>query len=105
MLAAILLQVATLASDPRPISRSWFNYPPAALRNEEQGTVAYEADIGPDGRVTACRIISSSGSALLDSETCQQTTLRGRFHPARDAAGVAVAGTYRGTAGWSLHKN
>ena len=38
------------------------DYPPSALRNEEQGTTAVRLTIGPDGRVTGCTVTASSGS-------------------------------------------
>lgn len=55
------------------------DYPTEALKRNETGTVAVEAEVRPDGRVTACRITQSSGSALLDTATCTVIATRGRF--------------------------
>ena len=63
------------------------DYPPAALSNHEQGTVGFRLHVSPEGRVTVCDIMVSSGSRLLDLRTCQIMLVRARFRPARDAAG------------------
>lgn len=78
------------------------DYPAAALRAEEQGTVAVWLDIGTDGRVTGCTISSSSGSASLDAATCRIFRSRGRFRPARNPAGEAVPGAVRERIRWAL---
>jgi protein TonB len=44
------------------------NYPPAALRQGVQGTVTVEITVGTDGTVVAARVVSSSGSAVLDDD-------------------------------------
>jgi protein TonB len=63
------------------------DYPDAAIRAEQQGIVAFDLKIGPDGRVTGCAITSSSGSATLDDATCRIMTARMQFTPARDRKG------------------
>ena len=78
------------------------DYPPAALRNNEQGRVAFTLGIGPDGRVTSCSIRESSGSALLDSTTCRIMRSRARYTPARDARGVAVPDQHQSAVTWVL---
>lgn len=78
------------------------DYPAAALRNEEQGTVAVWLDIGTDGRVTGCTISSSSGSSSLDAATCRIFRSRGRYRPARDVAGQPVPGAVRERIRWAL---
>jgi len=78
------------------------DYPAAALRNEEQGSVAFTLDVGPEGRVTACRIRQSSGSAALDGATCRIMRSRARYRPARNARGDAVPGSDRATVQWVL---
>jgi TonB family protein len=42
------------------------------------------------GRVSACRVTGSSGSASLDDATCRIFRERAQFEPARDAHGRAV---------------
>ena len=78
------------------------DYPAAALRNREQGQVYFALGIGADGRVTACRITGSSGSAALDSATCRIMRSRARYTPARDVRGVAVADVGFGDIRWTL---
>lgn len=78
------------------------DYPAAALRDREQGRVAFALGIGADGRVTACRITASSGSAALDSATCRIMRSRARYIPARDAAGTPIADVGFGEIGWTL---
>jgi protein TonB len=67
------------------------DYPAAAIRTREEGLVAVRLEVAPMGRVTACRIVSSSGSAMLDATTCRILYARAKFHPARDAKGRPVA--------------
>lgn len=78
------------------------DYPAAALRNEEQGTVAIRLDIGVDGAVTACTVTGSSGSQSLDSTTCRLLQQRARFSPARDARGRPVPDTYTQHIAWRI---
>lgn len=78
------------------------DYPAAALRNNEHGMVTFGLDIGPDGRVTNCRILESSGSAMLDSTTCRIMRSRARFIPARDARGRTVADRTTAAVTWAL---
>ncbi|HEY6049197.1 MAG TPA: energy transducer TonB, partial [Sphingomicrobium sp.] len=70
------------------------DYPAEAQRNNEQGTVQASLEISPEGRVSSCTIIRSSGHASLDNATCAILKHRAAFTPARDADGKAVASTY-----------
>jgi len=76
------------------------DYPAAALRRHEQGTVGYRIEIDATGAVAACTIVQSSGSASLDSGTCDLFRSRARFTPARDAEGRAVPDYYVGRITW-----
>ncbi|HVQ09955.1 MAG TPA: energy transducer TonB [Allosphingosinicella sp.] len=69
------------------------DYPAAALRGEEEGSVFFRLDIAPSGRVAACTVTASSGSAALDNAACRILRARVRAVPARDARGNAVADT------------
>jgi len=72
---------------------SWVSdddYPPSALRAGEQGPVGISFEINTEGRVENCQVTSSSGSSTLDQTTCRLVTRRGRYTPARDAAGNPV---------------
>ena len=74
----------------------------SALAPEEQGTVGYQLMVDKGGRVTACVIISSSGSSILDSVTCRLVTARARFTPARNAKGKRVADVVYGRIQWRI---
>jgi protein TonB len=78
------------------------DYPEAADKAMEQGFVHFELDVGANGRVTACRVTGSSGSASLDAATCTIMVKRARFVPARDAGGAATSGTVRSRIGWFM---
>lgn len=78
------------------------DYPAAAMRNNEQGLVAFTLEIGPDGRVTDCIIRQTSGSSALDGATCRIMRSRARYTPARDARGVAAADRVDATVRWVL---
>jgi protein TonB len=66
------------------------DYPRAALRNKLQGRVSVRFTVHTSGRISNCRITSSSGSPILDATTCQLLTDRLRFLPARDGAGRPI---------------
>lgn len=70
------------------------NYPPEALRNGEQGRTVAKLDVGADGRVTACTVDVSSGSASLDGATCAIALAHVTFTPATDDRGRPIAGHY-----------
>ena len=78
------------------------DYPAEAIRREEQGRVEFAVEIGPDGRVTRCHVMVSSGSRLLDLRTCQVMLVRARFEPARDAAGNPVADVFGTSVIWRI---
>lgn len=72
------------------------DYPGDASRAGATGSVTAHFDVGPDGRVSGCVVVRSSGNASLDRTTCRLIEQRFRFEPARDAAGDPVASV----AGW-----
>ena len=78
------------------------DYPDDAIRNNEQGSVAFRLDIASDGKVGSCSILSSSGSTILDVATCRILMERARFQPARDAAGKPTSDSYNGRITWRL---
>ena len=81
------------------------DYPAAAQRNEEQGTTAVSLTVGTDGRVTDCRVTSSSGSSTLDAATCNILRRRARFTPARDSSGNPTTDTATTRIRWVLPSN
>ncbi len=68
------------------------DYPPAALRAGDQGSVGISFNVNAAGRIEGCSVSSSSGSSALDQATCRLVERRGRYSPALDAAGNPVAG-------------
>lgn len=97
MLPLLLVFAQAAAPGPAPGSlASYFkvsDYPRKAIKRREEGTVRFQIDIGPEGRVSRCTVTASSGSALLDSTTCRLAAQRLRFRPARDSAGQPIADT------------
>jgi TonB family protein len=66
------------------------DYPIEAVKNGWEGTVLADLTISPEGRVSSCAIIQSSGHAVLDQATCDIITKRAVFTPAKDASGKPV---------------
>jgi periplasmic protein TonB len=87
--------------------RSWAariqdNYPARAVRDETEGRVGVRVTVGPNGRVTACTVSSSSGSPVLDSAACDGMTRYARFNPAWDSAGNPISGSWSTTIVYQL---
>ena len=78
------------------------DYPPNAIRNEEQGTTRFRLGVGPDGKVTECSVTGSSGSSALDSATCRLMKQRAKFTPARNSDGESTSDTVASAIRWVL---
>ena len=78
------------------------DYPSSAVHNEEQGTTRFRLGVGPDGRVSECSVIGSSGSSALDSATCRLMKQRAKFTPARNSAGEATSDSVTSAIRWVL---
>lgn len=78
------------------------DYPTLALRDNVEGVVRFLLTIGSDGVPTKCEIMQSSGSAMLDSQTCTLLQLRARFRPASNARGKPTEGTYSSSVNWRI---
>ena len=78
------------------------DYPNSAIRDLEQGTTRFRLGIGPDGRVSECTVIASSGSSSLDSATCRLMKQRARFVPARDSHDKATTDSVTSAIRWVL---
>ncbi|MEP7351257.1 MAG: energy transducer TonB [Sphingorhabdus sp.] len=96
---------------PKPVPKgnpgNWANtndYPSRALQQEREGTTGFTVTVGPNGRVTACNVSSSSGHADLDQATCTNVTRRARFDPALDSSGNPTTGTYSNRVRWQIPK-
>ena len=53
-----------------PLGITVADYPVEAWRDGSEGTVRFELDHDAAGKIVDCRIIESSGSAVLDDATC-----------------------------------
>ena len=69
------------------------DYPASAQASGAEGTAQATLTIGPDGRVTGCNLIRSTGNGALDSATCNILRRRAKFVPARDSNGNATSDT------------
>jgi TonB family protein len=78
------------------------DYPLEALRRREQGRVEFELAMTPAGRAGDCRILRSSGSAVLDRQTCAIMRVRAHLPPARDAEGRPAAAVVRSAIVWRI---
>jgi TonB family protein len=78
------------------------DYPARAVRDHEEGKVAFRLEINSFGLITQCIIEQSSGSRSLDEAACRVMSSRAEFHPARDGMGNPIDGVYRSSIVWSL---
>jgi protein TonB len=60
--------------------------------------------IGRDGRVSACRVVASSGHDTRDAVACDKVGQRARFSPARDGAGASRQGTCDSAIHWQIQE-
>ena len=96
------------SSTPIGDPASWISnrdYPAAALRAGQKGTVKFALAIGPDGKPTGCKVTQSSGFALLDETTCRLVVARAQFAPAMDRAGKPLSGSYSSAVKWAMPSN
>lgn len=105
LLAAGFLENAT---PPRPAVRQdgfvgAFFYPPEAVARREEGKTILTIHVTAKGRVDACSVATSSGSASLDKASCDFVR-KIRFDPARDETGKVVDGSTQFPMNWHLPK-
>lgn len=80
------------------------DYPAGA--DGRRGTVGLRLLIAPQGSIIGCSITRSSGSALLDSTTCNTIRRRERYAPALDKDGKPVLGMVDEIVDWgAVFKN
>ncbi|AKM09577.1 energy transducer TonB [Croceicoccus naphthovorans] len=90
---------------PRGNPGDWVSerdYPSRAIRNEIEGTTGFRLSIDAKGRVSDCIVVMPSGSSDLDEATCRVMSKRGKFNPAKNGNGDAVAGNYTSRITWRL---
>jgi protein TonB len=77
---------------------------PRAARRQPGGTTQLRFDVGSNGRVGRCLVTASSGSSVLDAQSCR-IVLRWRFRPAREASGRPVPETLAAAFTWTPPDN
>jgi protein TonB len=80
------------------------DYPRQALRDRVSGNVSVRFTVLASGAIARCRVVRSSGSAILDSTTCRLLEQRLRFAPATDGAGQAVESELGSDYGWGIRR-
>ena len=85
LLLFLLLQSANAPAGQQPSRpRGIFSandYPAEAVRKHWEGTAVADLTIDPQGHVSACQIIQSTGHKVLDDATCDLITKRAMFDP------------------------
>jgi TonB family protein len=66
------------------------DYPTQAIENHESGSVGIRMRVEPDGTLSECAVIESSGSAALDRTTCAVARKRARYAPALGKDGKPI---------------
>lgn len=74
--------------------------PPGGRQIRRGHDVVIELTVGPDGRVTACRVTYPSPDPEADAITCRLATERFVFRPRLDANGQPTVGRYRWRQRW-----
>lgn len=90
---AVAPQQAKVDAPPRPKRAIRPHYPKGCRQRGEQGDVTVELRVGVDGRVTAVKIVKTSGFAELDA-AAEQAARGARFDPAR-SGDTAIESTAR----------
>lgn len=84
---------------------TWINpndYPFSASSRGEEGIVEFELQVGNNGRVTRCNIVTSSGFSDLDKKTCRLIKDRARFRQSNVFEGKNASAVYSGDYQWQL---
>jgi len=96
---------APVSAAPRNDPGRWIttrDYKRTWISREMTGTGRFTFSVAADGRVTDCRVVSSTGHSALDSATCRLVSNRARFNAARDSNGNVVAGNFTTSIVWQL---
>ncbi len=72
------------------------------ISREMTGTGRFSFSVNSNGRVTDCRVVSSTGHSALDQATCRLVSRRARFDAARDVNGDPTAGSFTTSIVWQL---
>lgn len=94
-----------ISAAPRGNPGGWItdnDYRASWINRGYTGVAGFALNIDAGGRVSDCRITSSTGHSALDEATCRLLERRARFTPAKDSSGANVAGTYRSSVNWKI---
>ncbi len=94
-----------VSAKPRNDPGEWIrdrDYASSWVRREYQGMAGFRLDIAATGKVTGCRVTSSTGHSELDEATCALIMKRAKFEPARGSNGEPVAGSFSSSVRWLL---
>ena len=99
--------IASLSRGPEPIDTlagqfSDEDYPAAAVRAGQSGSVLVRLMVDAEGRIGECAIVEGSGAAVLDQRTCQIIVKRARFRPALDSSGAPTRAPAAARIHWLL---
>jgi TonB family protein len=97
--------LAPIVTEPDGIVRKWFranDYPAAALAKNQSGTVGALLWVEATGLVSKCEIIEPTAAKILEEQSCAILQRRGRFVPAKDAAGRAIRAPVTTRINWQL---
>jgi TonB family protein len=92
----------TMATPAHDLARlfSWSNYPTVGDHRAKTSRVTAQLLIDEKGNVRDCSIITGTGSAALDVQTCQVFERRTQFRPALDQSGKPVRSAVNETITW-----
>lgn len=95
----------TVTKPPEPLVpiSHWLrsgDYPRVLLGNRQSGIVKFRLDVGVQGSVDGCVIISETSEQGFADITCRLISERARFSPAQNADGKPIRSYYVNSAVW-----
>lgn len=85
-------------------SRNFAGGPVSSGMPDMVGTVTVSLQIDPTGHISGCAVEQSSGSPVVDSETCRQLRDYAHYRAALDDAGQPTVGADQLTIEWVFHQ-
>lgn len=98
-------EISEVKPQPGSVQSTWVtadDYPREALSARQEGRVGMIWKIEKDGRVEDCRVVESSGSAALDTKSCELLRRRGNYIPSKDDQGHPRVSWDRRDIQWSI---
>ncbi|MEQ6335188.1 energy transducer TonB, partial [Sphingobium sp. MK2] len=106
MFALVVALASANLTPAQPLKKQgWLGaveYPAEAKRHHKEGVVFFDLIIAPDGRPIDCKIKLSSGSSILDDQTCSNALKSAKLKPALDETGTPIHAVQNGLLVWSL---